>query len=134
MPVNNPRITLFEKRWTMPDRKYLILAVQSACLLILACVALNHALRFPTELPRRDRDCQNLCLPCTPPTSHWDTAKPLEVVFDFAVDSPDNEEQDRADAQDELPVSSLLPGAFRHIAPTWLNLRRAVLPVYPLRC
>lgn len=137
MPENEPRITTFEKRWAMPDRKNLVSKfwlLSSLVLLALVVIAPIRTSRFATAASRPDGHRRNLGLPAGHPTARLHAATDADVDLLRNDLSSESEEQDWVETLDEPRVSFIIPCSFRTDSDRRLAAARSLLSLHPLRC
>ena len=135
--ASEPRITTFEKRGAMPDRKSLVSMLwltSSLALLASVLVAPIRTSGFVSVSSRPDCLRRNFALPPGQPTTRLGAAMATDAVLEVNALPSENEEQDRADALDEPRVSFLIPCSFRKVPDRQLIAPRSILSLYPLRC
>jgi len=120
----------------MPDRPSLVstLWLTSALALLASVVAPIWTSGFVTISSRPDCLRRNFALPPGQPTTCLDAAMATETVPQDNALLFENEEQDRADALDELRVSFSIPCSLLKVPNRQLIAPRSILSLYPLRC
>ncbi len=136
-PASEPRITTFEKRGAMPDRKSLVFTLWlTSSLALLASVLVVPIRTSGSASVSSQPDClrRNLVQLLGHPTIQISAAMATDAVLEVDVLPPESEEQDRADALDEPRVSFLIPCSFRKVPDRQVIAPRSILAFYPLRC
>jgi hypothetical protein len=129
---------MFEKRGIMSGGKSLastLWLTASLALLASVLIAPTRTSGFAAVSSRPDSLPPNLAPSPTQPTTHLGAAMATDVVPRVnALPSDDEEEEDRADAQDEPRVSFPILCSFRTILDRQTIAPRSILSRYPLRC
>jgi hypothetical protein len=136
-PANEPRITTFEKRGSMTDRKSLVSTlslISSLALLASVLIAPIRTSGFVTDSSRPDCLRRNFALHPSQSTSRVSAAIATNAVLLVNALPYEDEEQDRSDALDELRVPFQIPYSFLKIPNRQLIAPRSILSLYPLRC
>ena len=136
-PASEPRITTFEKRGAMPDRKslvFLLWVTSSLALLASVLVAPIRTSGFVSVSFRPFCVRRNFAVPPGQPTTRLSAAMAVDGVSQVNALPSENEEQDRADPLQEPRVSFLVPSSFRNVPDRQLIAPRSILSLYPLRC
>ena len=136
-PASQPRITTFENRGAMPDRKSLVSMLWFATSLALMASVMAEPVWMSglvTASSRHDNLNRHFALPSGQPTTCLSAARTTNDVLQVNALPSENEEQDRPDAPDGSRASCLIPCSFRKIPDRPLIAPRSILALYPLRC
>ncbi len=137
MMASEPRITTFEKREAMPDRKSLASTLWLTSSLALLASVLIVPLRTSGAVSASSQpDCLRLDFALAPgqPTTCLGAAMATDAVLQVNALPSESEEQEPVEALDEARVSFLIPGSFRKVPDRQLIAPRSILSLYPLRC
>ena len=144
MPASQTRITMFEKRGAVSDRKSLAFTLwllTSLAMLASMLVTPVRSLGFVAASCSPDAHRGDFALPATQdpfcfiPAIGIDRPAPaIEAALRVIALPFEDEEQDRAAARDEPRVFVLIPCSFRKVIDSKSIAPRPVDSLYPLRC
>ena len=134
--MREPRITTFEKRVAMPDRKPLVSTLWFTSALALLSSVLGAPIPmsgFATVSTRPDYVCRDFAPASGQPTTGISAAMATNAVLQVKALPSEDEEQDRDHPLNGPRVSFLIPCSFLKVPDRQLTAPHSILSRYPLR-